>query len=112
MSDKPRGARGSQVRSSGATVEIRNANQPGWSGKVDAAKYAAMRDALMAILPRTKPGLTQAEMRNKVVFHLPSHVFPGAAKAEWWAKCVQLDLEAKGVIEREKDARPLRWHRV
>ena len=112
MSDKPRGGRGSLERSSGPTVEVKNVNQPGWSGKVNAAKYAAMRDALMAILPRSKPGLTQTETRNKVVFHLPDHLFPAGAKADWWSKCVQLDLEAKGVIERERDAKPLRWHRV
>jgi hypothetical protein len=28
----------------------------------------------------------------------------------WWAKTVQLDLEAKGIITREK-IRPLRLHR-
>ena len=34
-----------------------------------------------------------------------------AAKAGWWAKAVQLDLEAKGTLVREP-AKPLRWHRA
>lgn len=99
-------------KTTGPKVEVRNVNQPGWTGKVDAAKYEAMREALLKILPRTAPGLTQTEMRNRVVFHLPEHLFPGGDKADWWSKCVQLDLEADGVIERERTAKPLRWHRV
>jgi uncharacterized protein YndB with AHSA1/START domain len=35
----------------------------------------------------------------------------GGAKAGWWTKCVQLDLEAKGTVVR-KTAKPLRWHRA
>ena len=100
------------TKDTGPKVEVRNVNVPGWTGRVDAAKYEAMKNALMRILPRQAPGLTQTEMRNKVVFHLPEHIFPGGEKADWWSKCVQLDLEADGIIEREKGAKPLRWHRV
>jgi hypothetical protein len=42
---------------------------------------------------------------------LPQELYPDGAKAGWWAKTVQLYLEAKGVIERER-VRPLRLHRV
>jgi hypothetical protein len=100
------------MKESGEKVEVRNFNVPGWRGRVDAQKYRAMESALMRILPRTEPGLTQTEMRNKVVFHLSAHVFEDSSKIAWWAKCVQQDLEARGVIEREKQAKPLRWHRV
>jgi hypothetical protein len=98
-------------KSVGAKVEIRNANNPGWSGRVDAAKYEAMKYALLRVIPRGAPGLTQTEMRNKAVFHLPAHVFPNGEKADWWSKCVQLDLEHRGELVREKTARPIRWHR-
>jgi hypothetical protein len=70
-------------KSVGAKIEIRNANNPGWSGKVDAAKYEAMKDALLRVIPRGAPGLTQTEMRNKAIFHLPAHVFPNGEKAEF-----------------------------
>lgn len=33
------------------------------------------------------------------------------AKAMWWSKTVQLDLEAKGLLGREQ-SKPLRWHRA
>jgi len=41
----------------------------------------------------------------------PADLFPGGAKAGWWMKTVQLDLEAKRIIAREK-TKPLRWHRL
>lgn len=101
-------------RSGGGTkagrVTIENVNHPGHSTTVDAGMYEAMRAALLAVLPAEAPGLTQGEMRDAVIAHLPQDLFPGGAKAGWWAKSVQLDLEAKRVIAREA-SKPLRWHR-
>jgi hypothetical protein len=91
-------------------VTVENVNVPGRTSTVDADKYHAMRDAVMKALPAQAPGLTQNEMREAVVEHLPEDLFPGGEKAGWWSKTVQLDLEAKGVLVRE-DAKPLRWHR-
>jgi hypothetical protein len=91
-------------------VIIENVNHPGKTSTVDAGMYHAMRDALLGVLPPGAPGLTQAEMRVAVVPRLPVELFPGGAKAGWWSKSVQLDLEAKGVIARESST-PLRWHR-
>jgi hypothetical protein len=56
------------------------------------------------------PVVRSAAEQDAVVPHLPADLFPGGAKAGWWSKTVQLDLEAKGVIAREA-SRPLRWHR-
>ena len=92
-------------------VVVENVNVPGYSFKVDAAKYQVMKAVLLRILPKKPPGMTQAEMRNTVVAHLPHSEFPGGAKAEWWSKCVQLDLEAKGLVKRDPDSKPLRWYR-
>lgn len=92
-------------------VSIENVNVPGWASTVDASMYDAMRAALMAVLPPDAPGLSQTEMREAVVARLPEALFPGGAKAGWWAKAVRLDLEAKGAIVREH-SKPLRWHRA
>jgi hypothetical protein len=67
---------------------------------------------MLRALPRTAPGLTQAEMVGAVKASLPPDLFPGGAKAGWWAKTVQLDLEAKGVVVREEASSPLRWRRA
>jgi hypothetical protein len=92
-------------------VRIENVNHPGSSTNVDAGPYNAMREALLAVLPATAPGMTESQMRQAVLPKLPEDVFPGGARAGWWSKAVQLDLEAKGLIDRET-SRPLRWHRA
>ena len=94
------------------TVEVENVNVPGYRRAVDARRYGATRTALLEVLPRHLPGLTQAEMFSAVVPHLPEALFPGGAKAGWWAKTVQLDLEAKGLVRRDLKSRPLRWTRA
>lgn len=94
-----------------AKVDLENVNHPGQVGRVDAHMYEAMKRALMKTLPKTPPGLTLAEIRERLIAHLPENLFPGGAKAGWWAKCVQLDLEAKGVVVREK-TKPLRLRKV
>jgi hypothetical protein len=93
-------------------VTVQNILSPSHVVQLDGPKYEAMRRALLKVLPRKKPGLTQAEMREQILTHLSEDEFPGGAKAGWWTKCVQLDLEAKAVIERDPTAKPLRWHRL
>lgn len=92
-------------------VTVLNILSPNHVTQVDGVKYEAMRRALLKVLPRKKPGLTYADIREQVLPHLPDDAFPAGATAGWWTKCVQLDLEAKGVIERDPLAKPLRWRR-
>lgn len=93
------------------TIEVENVNHPGQVKIIDADMYEAMKRAYLKILPKTLPGLTLAEIQERLIAHLPEKLFPDGAKAGWWAKTVQLDLEAKGVVVREK-AKPLRLHKV
>jgi len=92
-------------------IAIENFNCPGTTTNVDAAKYAAMKKVLLKVLPKKPPGLTQKEMSEAIIPHLPQDLWPGGNKSGWWAKTVQLDLEAKEVIVRT-DSKPLTWHRV
>lgn len=92
-------------------IVVENVNVPGYTTRVNAAMYTAMKQAMLQVLPQKEPGLTQAEIRAAVVAHLPEDLFPGGAKAGWWAKTVQLDLEAKEVVVREA-TKPLRWHQA
>ncbi len=91
-------------------IGVENVNHPGQIRYVDAKRYAAMRRAFSRILPRRSPGLTADEIRERVLAHLPDDLFRDGARPGWWAKTVQLDLEAKGLIVREK-TRPLRWRK-
>lgn len=92
-------------------IEIRNVISPGHVVRVDKAKYTAMRDALLAVLPAKAPGLTVAEAKTALLPLLPEELFPGGDKAGWWLKAAQLDLEARGVVSREA-TKPLRLYRA
>lgn len=92
-------------------IEIRNFTSPDQVQRVDRAKYEAMRDALLEILPTAEPGLTVADAKAALLPHLSPDLFPGGEKAGWWLKAVQLDLEAKGVVRRGRGS-PVRLHRV
>lgn len=92
-------------------ITVENVNVPGRTTRLNAAMYQAMEEAMWKVLPTEAPGLTQKQIREAVVPHLPEELYPGGAKVGWWAKTVQLDQEAKGTLTREP-TRPLRWHRV
>lgn len=91
-------------------IEVQNVNVPGRTTLVDRAMYEAMRTALWKVLPTQSPGLTQTEMREAILPHLPHDLYPDGAKSMWWAKTVQLDQEARGAMVRE-ESKPLRWYR-
>jgi len=88
-------------------VEIENVLQPGKTYSVDAAKYALARAAMLDVLPKSEPGMIQAEMTAAMRAALPADQFPGTTSS-WWMKAAQLDLEAKGLVVRIK-GKPLRW---
>ncbi|CAN7144528.1 hypothetical protein LJR231_000008 [Phyllobacterium sp. LjRoot231] len=92
-------------------IEVENINHPGQRRKVDRAMYGAMKKAYLSLLPVKSPGLTLAEIAGRLATMLPQDIYPGGAKAGWWAKTVQLDLEAKGLVKREKTS-PIRLYRA
>jgi hypothetical protein len=102
-----RSIRQSRKATTTAKVEVQNVNHPGAVKHVDAGMYEAMKSAFLKVIPETSPGLTVAEIQKRVIVHLPETLFPQGAKAGWWVKTVQLDLEAKGILVRENTT-PLR----
>lgn len=92
-------------------IAIENFTSPGHVTRVDSKKYTAMRAALVKVLPIKSPGITVAEAKTSLLALLPQDLFPNGEKAGWWLKAVQLDLEAKGLIQREQ-TKPLRLYRV
>jgi hypothetical protein len=103
---RPRSASG---EAPAGKVAVGTPNVPGYTNFVDAAKYGAMKDILLEVMPSKPPGLTQGEMFEAVRQRKSNATFPGSTD-RWWAKCVQLDLESKGVLTRDGGA-PLRWWR-
>lgn len=99
------------MRKNDDKISVENVNVPGKTSRANAAKYEAMKQAMLQVLPREEPGLTQADIREAVLLQLPDDLYPDGSTAGWWAKTVQLDLEAKGIVIREA-TQPLRWHQV
>lgn len=94
-------------------IMIESVTSPGHAQRVDRAKYEAMRDALIAVLPASPPGITVADAKIALLPRLPEALFPDGAKAGWWLKAVQLDLEAKGAIRRGRGTgKPVRLFNV
>ena len=91
-------------------IEVENVNTPGRFSNVNAEKYEAMREALLKVLPKEPPGLTQAEMGAAVLPFLPQDLWPDGEKSLWWVKTGQLDLEAKGLVTRNKEGKLTRWY--
>ncbi|MCR5879122.1 hypothetical protein [Phenylobacterium sp. J367] len=92
-------------------IEVLNPHTPGRSERVNAEKYLAMREAMLAVLPAAAPGATVDELKAQILPRLPDALFPGGSTAGWWLKCVQLDLEAREVITRAKGS-PVRLYRL
>ena len=90
-------------------IAVENINTPGKITNVDAAKYRAMKDAMLATLPKSPPGMTANASKEAAKPLLPDDLFPAGATSGWWQKCVQLDLEAKGLVIRQ-DTKPLRFY--
>jgi hypothetical protein len=92
-------------------IEVENVNSPQHKVRVDAAKYHEMRRACLAVLPDAEPGMTPAALILAVKPLLSQEIFPEGKTAGWWMKCVQLDLEAKGILRRAAKA-PVRLWKV
>jgi hypothetical protein len=90
-------------------IAVENVNVPGLVTNVDASKYNAMKGAMLTVMSETP--MTAAQIKDAAKAHLPEDLFPGGATSGWWLKCVQLDLEAKGLLTRHA-TKPLSWSRV
>ncbi len=79
--------------------------------RIDAAKYEAMKAALLAVVPAAEAGIPFQDLADAVRPHLPAELFANAS-VSWYVTTIKLDLEARGLIERVPGARPQRLRRV
>lgn len=92
-------------------IEVQNVNVPDHITRVNRAKYEAMKTALLSTLTSEPPGATVAEAKAALLPQLPEALFPGGSTSGWWLKCVQLDLEAKGMVARSA-TKPMRIYKL
>ncbi len=72
-------------------------------------RYEPLRAALLDILTGRPGGMTWADIVGPLERALPPGLFPHRGSMQWHAKWVQLDLEARGLIERVSTGAPLRF---
>ena len=68
--------------------------------------------AIMKTLPKSRPGMLFDELVDRVAMRLNPVLFPLRRTVSRYAKAVQLDLEARGLIERVPGSSPIRLRRV
>lgn len=83
----------------------------GPGGRMDARKYDEMRAAILGAVPANRRGIALDRLPDAVRPFL-SEQFGGAnASVPWYCVTVELDLEARGLLERVPERRPRRVRR-
>lgn len=95
------------------SIRAENVNHEGYSEPLNKEKYDHIRAAILDVLGPDPSGTTFSELERRVADRLrerdvPSALFPKPGSVRWYVKAVQLDLEARELIERVPGARPLR----
>jgi hypothetical protein len=89
------------------TIATQNPGQGKKGPRIDAARYQAMKTAILKVVPATAEGVTFASLPALVAEQLPAETFRGAS-IPWYATTVKLDLEARGLIARVPGRSPQR----
>lgn len=93
------------------TVATRNPLADRKAPRVDAERYAAMRAALLEVVPCEGEGVPFASLPSLVADVVPEATFRGAS-IPWYVATVKLDLEARGLLRRVPGSRPQRLRRA
>ena len=85
---------------------MKTENITGKSGaNVTPEKYYVIREAMLEILPTEGDGLTLDEMVKLIEPMVQKDLFPNGVT--WYTVTVKLDLEAKGLVKRLPNTKPL-----
>jgi hypothetical protein len=101
-------------RARAKTIETLNVNYAKGEGgtRIDAAKYEAVKKAILKAVPKSERGIEFRELGAAVEEHLPGGKIPGGGSIMWYVTTVKLDLESRGLIERVERSRPQRVRRT
>ena len=102
-----------------ATIQARNVNHPQHRENLKEEKYTVIREAILAVLPddNSGAGMTFPQLEEEVSAYLannnvPEALFPRPGSVRWYTKAVQLDLEAREIIERVPQQTPIRLRKL
>jgi len=101
-----------------STVKAQNVNHRDHRENLKEEKYSIIREAMLAALPNSgSDGMPFVQLKDKVRAYLtaknvPTELFPKPGSVRWYCKVVQLDLEAKGLIERLPKRSPIQLRKA
>lgn len=101
-----------------SVIKAKNVNHPGYQENLKEEKYNIIRKAMLTHLPdSSSDGMLFTQLEEKVTAHLaennvPKELFPKPGSVRWYCKSVQLDLEARGIIERLPKKSPIRLRKT
>jgi hypothetical protein len=93
-------------------MKTKNVNKGSSGFAVTPEKYEPIRRAILAAVQRGGAAVTFKELVASVASRVPSELFPRKGSVSWYTKVVQLDLEARGQLERVPGETPQRIRRV
>ena len=93
-------------------MKTKNVNKGTGGFAVTPEKYEPIRKAILASAPRNKEGVSFKELVASVTGRVPIELFPKRGSVSWYTKVVQLDLVAKGLLERIPGVTPQRVRRI
>lgn len=93
-------------------MRTKNINKGHAGFAVTPEKYEPIRKAIMASIPKGSSGVSFKELVGAVTQRVPAELFPKKGSVSWYTKVVQLDLEAKGDLERVPDVTPQQIRRM
>ena len=89
---------------------LRPNGKPG--AQLDADKYEAMKSAILRVVPADERGIEFERLPEAVRAGLDDRLYgPGGPSIPWYCVAVNLDLEARGLIEEVPGTRPARLRR-
>lgn len=106
--------RGSRTRPPAArrTLAIKNVNVPNTRTRINKEKYDLIRQALLAVVPRSREGVLFRDLPGLVESYLERISKDWQGSINWYVTTVKLDLEARNLLARLKGSSPQRIRRV
>lgn len=93
-------------------MRTKNINKGSAGFAVTPEKYEPIRKAIMASVPRGTSGVSFKELVASVTQRVPAELFQKKGSVSWYTKVVQLDLEAKGELQRIPGVTPQRVRKM
>lgn len=88
-------------------VEVRSPKSSKSTTRIDAAKYWAVRHAILKAVPISDYGMPMKHLSAEVARRLPEGI-PGGGSIDRYTMLVKDDLVVRGLIERVPGSRPQR----